>query len=72
MSNQVARIGVAVPGLTLDAGSVLKYHGPYYDFGGLIVDPFALQQNKPLWIGGRTGLSLRRAVTLGDGWTRRN
>ena len=22
----------------------------------------------PIWIGGRTGISLRRAVALGDGW----
>lgn len=48
--------------------SVPEYHGAYYDFGGLIVDPCALQQNLPLWIGGRSVRSLRRAVELGDGW----
>ena len=45
-----------------------EYHGPYYDFGGLIIDPCAVQQDMPLWIGGRSARSLRRAVELGDGW----
>lgn len=44
------------------------YHGPYYDFSGLTVDPCAVQTELPLWIGGRTSRSLRRAVELGDGW----
>ena len=45
-----------------------SYKGPYYEFGGLIVDPCAVQQEVPLWIGGRSARSLRRAVELGDGW----
>ena len=45
-----------------------EYHGPYYDFGGLVIDPCAVQQDMPLWIGGRSARSLRRAVELGDGW----
>jgi len=44
------------------------YHGPYYDFGGLILDPCATRTDVPLWIGGRSPRSLRRAVELGDGW----
>ena len=44
------------------------YEGEYYSFGGLTVDPCALQPHMPLWIGGRTKRSLRRAVTLADGW----
>jgi probable F420-dependent oxidoreductase len=44
------------------------YQGPYYDFSGLIVEPHAVQQHVPFWIGGRSGLSLRRAVELGDAW----
>ncbi len=44
------------------------YDGPYYSFGGLVVDPCAVQPRVPLWIGGRTLKSLRRAATLGDGW----
>ena len=45
-----------------------EYHGPYYDFEGLIIDPCAIQQDMKLWVGGRSGLSLKRAVELGDGW----
>ena len=44
------------------------YEGEYYSFGGLTVDPCALQPHMPIWIGGRTKRSLRRAVTLADGW----
>jgi probable F420-dependent oxidoreductase len=45
-----------------------SYHGPHFDFGEMIVDPWAAQQDVPIWIGGRTPRSLRRAVELGDGW----
>ncbi|MDO6414558.1 LLM class F420-dependent oxidoreductase [Sphingomonas sp. BIUV-7] len=45
-----------------------EYHGPYYDFAGLTIDPCAVQSHVPLWIGGRTKLSIQRAVELGDGW----
>ncbi len=44
------------------------YQGEFYSFGGLTVDPCALQPHMPIWVGGRTRRSLRRAVTLADGW----
>jgi probable F420-dependent oxidoreductase len=44
------------------------YSGPYYRYAGVVMDPCALQPTVPLWIGGRTARSLRRAVALGDGW----
>jgi len=44
------------------------YQGPYYRFGGMVIDPFAVQQHMPIWVGGRTRRSLRRGVELGDGW----
>jgi probable F420-dependent oxidoreductase len=44
------------------------YEGEFYSFGGLTVDPCALQPHMPIWIGGRTRRSLRRAVTLAEGW----
>jgi probable F420-dependent oxidoreductase len=44
------------------------YHGEFYDFEGLVIDPCAVQEQVPLWVGGRTMRSLRRAVTLADGW----
>jgi len=45
-----------------------EFHGTFYDFSGLVVDPAAKQARVPLWVGGRTARSLRRAVELGDGW----
>jgi probable F420-dependent oxidoreductase len=45
------------------------FHGEYYDFDDFIIDPCALRKNAPFWIGGRSMRSLRRAVTLADGWS---
>ena len=45
-----------------------SYAGEFYSFDGLTVDPCALQPHMPIWVGGRTKRSLRRAVTLADGW----
>lgn len=45
-----------------------EYHGEFYSFGGMVVDPCAVQDRVPLWIGGQTLRSLRRAATLADGW----
>lgn len=45
-----------------------SYQGEFYSFSGLTVDPCALQSHMPFWIGGRTQRSLRRALTLADGW----
>ena len=35
---------------------------------GWVLDPCGLDRPLTIWVGGRTGRSLRRAVTLGDGW----
>jgi alkanesulfonate monooxygenase SsuD/methylene tetrahydromethanopterin reductase-like flavin-dependent oxidoreductase (luciferase family) len=45
-----------------------SYSGPYYEFSGFVVDPAAVQARVPLWVGGRSYRSLRRAMELGDGW----
>ena len=45
-----------------------SYRGPHYAFDGFVVDPHARQARVPMWVGGRTARSLRRAVELGDGW----
>lgn len=45
-----------------------EYHGSFFDISGFIVDPCGLQSDIPIWIGGRTARSLRRAVELADGW----
>ena len=44
------------------------YHGEYYDYEGFVVDPWAVQERMPIWIGGKTARSLRRADELADGW----
>lgn len=48
--------------------SLPEHSGPYYRYAGVVMDPCASQSAVPLWIGGRTARSLRRAVELGDGW----
>lgn len=45
-----------------------EYHGTHFDIEGVVVDPCATRRDVPLWIGGRTARSLRRAVELADGW----
>ena len=47
---------------------VPEYHGPHFSYDDLVVEPHATQERVPLWIGGRSRRSLRRAVELGDGW----
>jgi probable F420-dependent oxidoreductase len=44
------------------------YDGTHHRFGGWVVDPCALQERVPIWLGGRNARSLRRALQLGDGW----
>lgn len=44
------------------------YHGSHYDFEGFIIDPCAVQERVPVWLGGRTLRSLRRALVSADGW----
>jgi probable F420-dependent oxidoreductase len=48
---------------------VPEYHGAYYSYEGMVIAPHAVQERIPFWIGGRTRRSLRRAVTLAEGWT---
>ena len=38
------------------------YRGEHYAYDGLVVDPCAVQPRVPIWVGGRTARSLRRAV----------
>lgn len=45
-----------------------EYHGEHFDYAGFVVEPHAVQARVPMWIGGRTQRSLRRAATYGDGW----
>ena len=45
-----------------------SYRGTHHEFEGFVVDPPATRTDVPIWIGGRTYRSLRRAVELADGW----
>ena len=47
---------------------LVSYHGEHYRFDDLVVEPHAVNEHVPFWIGGRSRRSLRRAVELGDGW----
>ena len=47
---------------------VPEYQGPHYRFSGYIVEPSGLARPVPIWVGGRTRRSLRRAIELGDAW----
>jgi probable F420-dependent oxidoreductase len=45
-----------------------SHSGRYWEWSDMIVEPCAAQAHVPIWVGGRTGRSLRRAVELADGW----
>ena len=45
-----------------------EFHGEYYDYEGVVVEPHGAQREIPVWVGGQGARSLRRAVELGDGW----
>ncbi|HMF84523.1 MAG TPA: LLM class F420-dependent oxidoreductase [Acidimicrobiia bacterium] len=45
-----------------------SYRGAHYVFDGFVVEPCAVQPRVPIWVGGRTARSLRRAIELADGW----
>jgi probable F420-dependent oxidoreductase len=44
------------------------YHGSHYSFEGFVVEPSGVRRDVPIWIGGRTARSLRRAVEHAHAW----
>ncbi|KUI37947.1 LLM class F420-dependent oxidoreductase [Mycobacterium sp. IS-1590] len=50
------------------SNSTPQYRGRFYDYDGMMVLPHAQQQQVPIWVGGHSAASLRRAVELADGW----
>jgi probable F420-dependent oxidoreductase len=44
------------------------YRGSHFQFESFVVDPTGVQDHLPIWVGGRTRRSLRRAFELGDAW----
>ena len=45
-----------------------QYSGSHFAFRDFVVDPCPVQPRMPIWLGGRTPRSLRRALTFADGW----
>ena len=45
-----------------------SYQGTHYEFSDFAIDPPAVQRKLPIWVGGRTARSLRRAMEYGDAW----
>ncbi|QDQ98606.1 LLM class F420-dependent oxidoreductase [Tomitella fengzijianii] len=45
-----------------------EYSGTHFSYRDWFVKPAAVQEHVPMWVGGRTPRSLRRAAELGDGW----
>jgi probable F420-dependent oxidoreductase len=50
------------------AESTPAYDGPSFKYQDFLVDPCGIQPHLPIWVGGRTRRSLRRAIELADGW----
>lgn len=48
--------------------ATVGYDGPYYSYRDFVVEPHTVQERVPMWIGGASNRSLRRALTLADGW----
>jgi len=46
-----------------------SFHGRYWSYDDMVVLPHAVQPRTPIWVGGTSKRSLRRAVELADGWT---
>ena len=45
------------------------FNGKYVHINGLLTDPKPLQKPyPPIWVGGESGLSMRRAARIGDAW----
>jgi probable F420-dependent oxidoreductase len=64
-----ARYDDAISALRASLGKrTPAYQGTFYRFENFVIDPCAVQDPVPLWLGGRTPKSLRRAVAVADGW----
>ena len=66
--NRGKRLDEMIPALrALWRGGWTEFHGEYYDFGPLQIEP-APSAPVPIWVGGHSEPAMRRAVTFGDGW----
>jgi probable F420-dependent oxidoreductase len=68
-SRRAARADDAIRALRVSLSTATpQYHGQFYDYQDMTVLPHAEQRRVPIWVGGRSAASLRRAVELADGW----
>jgi probable F420-dependent oxidoreductase len=44
------------------------FKGKFYQYDDFVIDPHGVQERVPIWLGGRTKLSLKRSLTSADGW----
>ena len=69
-SDRGARADDAIRALRASFGRAEPvYRGTHYEFDDFVIDPTATTTDVPIWIGGQSPRSLRRAVELGDAWT---
>ena len=67
-SNRGKRLDEMIHALrALWGGGWVEFHGDYYDFGPLQIEP-APTRPVPIWCGGHTEFALRRAARHCDGW----
>ena len=68
MSTRGARLDEAIDILKLClGGGFIEYHGKYYDFDSLIMEPHP-KTKVPIYVGGHADNALRRAALKADGW----
>ncbi len=69
MAGRGERADEAIRALRASFGvDVPEFEGDTYRYRDLLVEPAGVQAPPPIWIGGSTERSLRRAVELGEGW----
>lgn len=49
------------------SGEMVEHHGDHFSFDPLLMCPVP-EKRVPVWVGGISGIALRRAARIGDGW----
>ena len=49
-------------------GETLSFSGTHYQFADIKLEPMPVQQRPPIWVGGFSPATVRRAAKLGDGY----
>jgi len=69
MDGRGARADEAMRAIRASFGvEVPSFDGPTYRYSDFLVEPAGVQTPPPIWVGGSSARSLRRAVELGEGW----